>query len=381
MHILILTDRDWNHPETGGTGVHLTGQIDSWLAWGHHVTVITGGYPGAPAFERDGRLTVYRRGTRITVFPRTVLRGLARRVPEPDVTLEIINGITWLTPLWLRSPRVAVVHHVHREQYISELGLLGRVAAAALETLPLRLLYRHEPFIVVSEATKAELSRAHGIPADAIEVVYPGVDTVGFVPGEKTSEPSMLFLGRLKAYKRIELLLDVVERIDGLSFDIAGDGDHGPALEAEVERRGLTGRVHFHGHVDDATKRTLLQGAWVAATASAAEGWSSATMEAAASGTPTVAFPVGGLRESIIDGRTGFHADDRDDFVAIVRRLVTDDELRERISRQARERACRLSWEAGAERILGLLRRAAPDAPADPSSPPESAPSLLGSDR
>ena len=31
MHILILTDRDWEHPQTGGTGVHLTGSIDHWL--------------------------------------------------------------------------------------------------------------------------------------------------------------------------------------------------------------------------------------------------------------------------------------------------------------------------------------------------------------
>ena len=47
------------------------------------------------------------------------MRGVGR---DADVVLEVINGITFLTPLWLRKPRVAMVHHVHRELYIGEFG-------------------------------------------------------------------------------------------------------------------------------------------------------------------------------------------------------------------------------------------------------------------
>ena len=46
-HILVLTDRDWTHPQGGGTGTDLYGQVSRWLAWGHRVTVIAGDYPGA----------------------------------------------------------------------------------------------------------------------------------------------------------------------------------------------------------------------------------------------------------------------------------------------------------------------------------------------
>ena len=47
-HILLLTDRDWTHPQGGGTGTNLFGQVSRWVAWGHRVTVIAGSDQGVP---------------------------------------------------------------------------------------------------------------------------------------------------------------------------------------------------------------------------------------------------------------------------------------------------------------------------------------------
>src|SRR2546423_11805106 len=98
LHILVLADRDWLHHDTGGNGANLHAQISRWVEWGNHVTVVAGDYPGAKKLERFGpRLVVHHMGTRITVFPRgilAVLRGIGR---DPDVVLEVINGITFLT--------------------------------------------------------------------------------------------------------------------------------------------------------------------------------------------------------------------------------------------------------------------------------------------
>ncbi len=355
MHILILTDRDWEHPQTGGTGVHLTGMIDHWLAWGHRVTVIAGGYEGAPGYESDGELTVHRFGDRVTVIPRTIARGLTRRIPRADVTLEIINGICWMTPLWHRGPCVSLIHHVHKSMYVDEMGGQGRVAGYALETFPLRTIYRRRSFATVSEATKAEMVSEHRLAPEQVRVAWPGVKAEDFSPGPKAPEPTMVFLGRLKRYKRIERLFDVVEEVDGLRLDVVGDGDQAAELRRQARERGLADRVKFHGHVDDATKAELLSRAWFAATASSAEGWSSATLEAAASGTPTVAHPVGGLKESIVHGETGLHAPSQSDFVEAARLLALDAELRDQLGRQARERACRLGWDRSARGILDVL--------------------------
>lgn len=359
MHILILTDRDWGHPEAGGTGVHLTGQVDHWLQWGHSVTVIAGGYSPAPGREQHGELTVYRFGSRVSVFPITLLRGLVDRIPKADVTLEIINGICWMTPLWLKGPRVTLIHHVHKDMYVEEMGRNGRLAGYLLETAPLRTIYRNSGFLVVSKATRDEVATTHRVPSSAIDVVYPGVDHKFFKPAAKSDEPTLIFLGRLKAYKRIERLLDVVGSIDRATLDIVGDGDHGSALEALVRDKGLGSRVRFHGHVDDETKRRMLARSWVAMTASSAEGWSSATLEAAAAGTPTVAHPVGGLNESIVHDQTGLHADTVVEFTAAVQALVDDENLRTRLSVQARARAETLGWDRSARGTLEVLHRVA----------------------
>lgn len=358
MHILILTDRDWGHPEAGGTGIHLTGQVDHWLKWGHSVTVIAGGYSTAPQREQRGNLSVYRFGSRVSVFPITLLRGLVDRIPKADVTLEIINGICWMTPLWLKGPRVSLIHHVHKDMYVEEMGRSGRLAGYLLETAPLRTIYRNSRFLVVSEATRDEVATTHRVPNSAIDVVYPGVDHQYFVPSAKSSEPTLIFLGRLKAYKRIERLLDVVSAINGATLDIVGDGDHAEALRALTRTKGLGARVRFHGHVDDETKRHLLSRSWVAVTASSAEGWSSATLEAAAAGTPTVAHPIGGLNESIVHNQTGLHAESVKDFVSAVQSLIDDNDLRTRLSVLARARAETLGWDRSARGTLEILQRA-----------------------
>ena len=323
-HILVLTDRDWTHPEAGGTGTVLYGQVSRWVAWGHRVTVIAGDYPGAERVSHlDERLTVHRMGTRLTVFPRAAwatFRGLGR---DADVVLEVCNGIAFFTSLWrwMRKPRVLLVFHVHQEHYVTELGLRGRVAAFLLEQVPLQIFYPGVPVITISQSSREDLV-ALGVERERIHVVYCGLDSGLLAPGPEAPEPTLIYLGRLKQYKRIELLFDVLDAIPEAHLDLAGDGDHRAALEAEVERRALAERVTFHGHVDEEEKARLLARAWVALTASSAEGWCLTVFEAAACGTPTAAMRVGGLGEAIVDGQTGVLADEPAELVAGVRELV-----------------------------------------------------------
>ena len=244
-------------------------------------------------------------GTRATVFPRAmlaVLRGVGR---DADVVLEVINGITFLTPLWLRKPRVAMIHHVHRELFMQEFPRTGGLLFRVLERWPLRLFYRRTPFLTISDAARDDLVR-EGIPRENITVEYLGVEPESFGPVERSPEPRLIFVGRLKAYKRVELLLDVLDALPGVALDVVGEGDHRPDIEAEIARRGLGERVHMHGYVDGARKAELYGRAWVNVTASASEGWSLTVMEAALCATPSAALAVGGLTESIIDGETGY---------------------------------------------------------------------------
>jgi glycosyltransferase involved in cell wall biosynthesis/O-antigen/teichoic acid export membrane protein len=360
-HVLLLTDRDWTHPQGGGTGTNLYGQVARWLAWGHRVTVIAGDYPGAAKVEHlSERLTIHRMGTRLTVFPRAALavwRGVGR---DADVALEVVNGIAFFTPLWwfLRAPRVALVHHVHQDHYVSELGRRGRIAAFLLERLPLRHLYGNVPVLTISKAAHDDLV-ALGVPKENVHVTYLGVEPGQFHPGRRADRPTLLYLGRLKAYKRIEVVLDVLEHVPEAVLEIAGDGDHREALEAEIDRRGLHDRVTLHGHVSEEEKAALYGRAWVNLTASSAEGWCLSVMEAAACGTPSAALAVGGLAESIVDEQTGLLAHTPEELAQRVTALVRDPERRDELGTAAEARARGFTWERTAEANLSVLEKTA----------------------
>jgi glycosyltransferase involved in cell wall biosynthesis/O-antigen/teichoic acid export membrane protein len=355
--ILILVDRDWTHPQAGGTGTVLYGQVSRWIAAGHRVTVVAGTYPGAePVTRPHERLAIHRMGSRLTVFPRAAwatLRGLGR---DADVVLEVVNGIAFFTTLWrwLRAPRVLLVFHVHQEHYVAELGVVGRVAAFALEHVPLRFLYPGVPVVTISQSSREALLDL-GIDRERIHVVYLGLDPGELRPRERSPTPALVYLGRLKRYKRIELLLDVAAAIPAATLHIAGDGEHRGALEARAAELGLDGRVVFHGHVDEAEKARLFGEAWLALTASSAEGWCLTVVEAGACATPTAALRVGGLAEAIVDGQTGVLADTPEELVAEVSALVEAPERLRAMGDAALARARGFTWDNTASGTLDVM--------------------------
>ena len=334
--------------------------VARWARWGNQVTVVAGAYPGClPVEQVEPNLVVHRMGGRGSVFPRAawaVIRGLGR---DADVVFEVINGIVFLTPLWLRKPRVALVNHPHRDLYIGEFGSrMGRIMSALFEELPLRMLYRRVPFLTISGSARDELVSIDGIPSQNITLAYCGIGPGPFEPGEPAPDPRLLYVGRLKAYKRIEVLLDMLVALpQEVSLDIAGHGDHGETLSDEISRRGLGERVRVHGHVDEQTKADLYRQAWLHVTASASEGWSLTVMEAALCGTPSAALAVGGLRESIVDGQTGLLSQTPAEMTDKVRLVLSDHELRTRLGEAARERALTFTWDRTAATTLGVVQQ------------------------
>ena len=86
------------------------------------------------------------------------------------------------------------------------------------------------------------------------------------------------------------------------------------------------------------------------------EGWGIAVIEAAAVGTPTVAYrSAGGITESVQDGLTGLLVDDFHDLVRQASSLLECQETRERLGQQALERVAAYGWSAAAEDTAAVL--------------------------
>ena len=73
---------------------------------------------------------------------------------------------------------------------------------------PAGRVYRGIPFEAISESTADDLVE-RGIPRASVEVIYPGIDTVGYTPGaaERAPTPVFAYLGRLKRYKGVHLVI------------------------------------------------------------------------------------------------------------------------------------------------------------------------------
>jgi glycosyltransferase involved in cell wall biosynthesis len=222
-------------------------------------------------------------------------------------------------------------------------------------------LYRHRPFVTVSNSSRNDLV-AMGLPSEVITVVRNGV---GSSPTGTPSSPTprLCVLSRLVPHKQIEHAFAVLERVRAdhpeARLDVIGEGWWHDELVTDVGRRGLEEAVTFHGHVPETTRDELLAAAWVMLLPSVKEGWGLAVLEAAMQATPTVAYrEAGGVAESVVHGETGLLATSMEELHLYTRRLLEDGELRERMSRTAQARAATFSWSDAADAVESVLKQA-----------------------
>lgn len=334
-------------------------------ARGHDVTLLVSGWPGAPArAELDG-MHVHRTGGRYSFSlagPRYYRSRLSRQ--RFDVMVEDLNKVPLFTPLWYRDALVLLVHHLFGATAFREAGLPLATATWLLER-PLGRVYRDVPTEAVSVSTAQDLVR-RGLRREQIEVIENGVDLGFFTqdPGvPRFSDPTILYLGRLKKYKGVDLILRALARLrdEGVPgrLIVAGTGDFTEPLWRLRDALGLQDRVEMPGFVSEEEKRRLFRRAWVHVLTSPKEGWGISNLEAAACGTPTVASDAPGLRDSVVDGETGFLVPHGDvaALAARLRLLIEDAPARERMGRAARAFARRFTWERAADRTEAHLER------------------------
>jgi glycosyltransferase involved in cell wall biosynthesis len=363
FNILILNWRDPTHPQAGGAEAYLFEMARRWVSWGHRVSWLTASYRGAtPESVLEG-VEIKRVGNAATVYGAVAFEYVRRCRDRFDVILDAENGIPFFSPLFSMKPKIGIMHHVHQQVLRKHLRFpLSEVLAWAERRLMPRV-YRNVQFVAVSQDTRQEMERLR-LAARPVEVIHNGV-APDLAPGEKAGSPTLLCLGRLKPYKRVDLVVRAFARVRAVVPDavlrVAGAGDEAVAvrLRALAEELGVTEAVVFEGYVDDERKRELLQRAWVCVSASEIEGWGVTAIEANACGTPVVAFDVPGLREAIVDAETGLLVPEGGDLSGAIVTVLTDASLRARLERGALARAQEFSWDRAADAMLDVIAREA----------------------
>ena len=361
--IHVLAWRDLVDIEAGGSEVHAAKVLSQWAEAGLEVTMRTSYAQGHPyRGERDGYRIVRKHG-RFMVFPTAVVSEILGSQGPRDGVVEIWNGVPFLTPLWAWGPRTTWIHHVHRDMWemVLEPGL-ARVGKF-FEHRIAPPLYRSTPIVTLSESSRREIVEYLGLPSERISVVPPGIDERFTPQGRRSPKPLVVAVGRLMPSKRFDDLIArmaaVRSEIEDLELVIVGDGYERPVLEQQVLELGATDWIRIAGKVSDDELRSLYRKAWIVASTSVAEGWGMTLTEAAACGTPAVATDIAGHRDAVADGRSGILCSDAPSFIAACVAILSDSDLRQRLSKGARQHADTLTWTATA---LGTFRPLAADA-------------------
>jgi glycosyltransferase involved in cell wall biosynthesis len=370
MKILVLNWQDRFNPQAGGAETHLHEVFGRLAGRGHEVVLLASGWREGVARDALDGMEVHRAGTRYTfnvAAPRYYRRRLSHR--DFDVMVEDLNKVPLLTPLWARHRLALLVHHLFGRTAFQEASLPLATATWLLER-PLGRMYRRVPTMAVSRSTALDLAE-RGLAVEEIAVIPNGVDLARYSPAPSVARfeaPTILYLGRLKRYKRVDLPIRAIAALRdagvAVRLIIAGTGDQEDALRSLRDELGLAGMVELRGFVSEEEKLDLFRRAWVHVLTSPKEGWGITNLEAAACGTPTVASDSPGLRDSVRDGETGFLVP-HGDVVALadrIRALVEDPGLRDVLGRKAHRFAQRFTWDRAAEeteRFLGDVARAA----------------------
>jgi len=255
---------------------------------------------------------------------------------------------------------VVASYHTHFSSYLKyyRLGLLEAPVWSYL-----RSFYNRCRQVYVPTHAMAEVLRGHGIDSD-LRLWPRGVDTTRFSPDQRSrewrhahgigdDEVVVAFVSRLVWEKGLDVYADVIERLEQQDVPhhslVVGDGPAREELEARLPN------TTFTGFLDGLDLAQAYASSDVFLFPSDTETFGNVTLEAMASGLPTVCADAAGSRDLVDDDTTGRLCPPGrvEAFTDAVRTLIVDDVRRDRMGTAARKQAQDFTWPA----VLGRMSR------------------------
>ena len=374
LRILWLNWRDIKHPLAGGAEVYTHEVARRLAAKGHEVVLVTSRPPGLPPEEEVEGYRVIRRGGKYTVYlqARRLYHRLRERGWRPDIVIDEINTIPFLTPLYVEEPITILIHQLCRDCWRYAIHPLAQPPGWLIEKTLHKLYTRAarkdkvRAVITVSESTKKDLVEL-GYPEHLVTIAYNALDWRKYrqcpeLAREK--EDLVVYVGRITPYKRLQDLLYAWQTVEqehpGARLVIAGRPDHKylERLRRLANKLGLR-RTTIHTNISHEEKLRLLARAKTLVYTSTREGWGQTILEAAACQTPAIAYNVPGLRDAVKHMETGIlvRPGDAKRLAETITTILEDDDLREKLAINAYKRAQRFTWDNTATKILETINK------------------------
>lgn len=313
MRLLWVGHRDIENPSAGGAERTAFEICQRLVLRGFRVTILSGGWKGAPNRSRLNGVDFQRLPT--WFLPHLVLPVFAKQVSRADVVVDdLAHVVPWLTPWFVSAKSTAFFRHLHARTLWGQVSTpTARLLALIERSYP--ALYRDTRFVTESIQSVQDLNSL-GIPVRLIRRIPPGVDSGFFTPGTSATFPKLIYFAGMRTYKRPELAVQAFELVARSTpearLTIIGVGPSIRSVQKAVSDRNLGAKVDFLGRVSRDRLQTELASSWVNFHTSVAEGWGLSIMEASSAGVPTVAFEVPGVSEVVQNGVNGTLVPDGD---------------------------------------------------------------------
>jgi len=359
--ILIFNWRDTRHVQAGGAEEYIHELAKRWVEKGNVVNIFCGNDGKCPRNETIDGVKIIRRGGFYFVYIWAFVYYVLRFRGKYDVIIDCQNGVPFFAPLYVKEKTFCLMFHVHQKVFKKSLPGPLALLASVLENRTMPWVYRKTNFITISNSTKQDMVNL-GFEAERISIIYPGVDLSKLKPGVKSRNPSVLYLGRLKEYKSVDLFIKAAAKIKkdipNAEFIIAGDGDYKEHLEKLAEKMRLKGKIKFLGKVTEEEKIKLYQKAWIFVNPSCMEGWGITSIEANACGTPVVASDVPGLRDSVNNPHSGllFKYGNTKELTEKIRLLLVDVKMRRNMNKESILWAQNFNWNKSASESMRIIK-------------------------
>ncbi len=350
MKILWFAHRDIKHPKAGGAErtIYEVGRrlvkldVDIYL-----VTVNPGNLLNHEII--DG-IKTYRIKGNIRAHLNV---GKMIREIDPDIIIDDMDhAVPWCSKWFTHKKVIVFFRHLHARSLPGQVNIVLAKTIAFIERM-YPFIYKNTTFI--TESTTSEDDLIHlGIKRENIIRVPPGVDLKLFHPGEKTKIVQLLYFGGLRKYKRpgyaIKVYEDLYNEIKNLKLIITGDGPILNKLKEDIKDKNYN--IDFLGKINYNELSKIIRESWVNLHFSVTEGWGYSILESSASGTPSVAFKVPGVVDTIKNGYNGYLLDNINEFKDKILYIIKNEDL---FIKNSREFAENFTWDKTAKLWYKLL--------------------------
>lgn len=199
---------------------------------------------------------------------------------------------------------------------------------------------KSDALTAVSNFLKKETEEKFNL-SKPIEVIPNFVDPEKYRKGKRGKKKKICHISNFRPLKRVEdvvRIFDIIAKEIDCQLYLVGEGPTKPSVQRLVKKLRLEEKVCFRGNIEDVSK--ILEKSDLFLLPSEQESFGLAALEAMSSEVPVVASRVGGLPEVIRQGKDGYLAKmgDVDTMAKYSLKILTDDNLAEKMGRQARMR-------------------------------------------